>query len=378
MIIFQVMGMRSNKFGGIERFMLTLASKLQEKKHQLIIIYESMPTSSFYIDSLQNYGAEIIILSSRGKKVFYFIRHFTKLLITYKPEIIHCHFDPAGYLALTVAWILRVKGRYRTIHGMLSNMKNEEIQSKRKLKLKTIIFKHLMYNLSTQLFSVSEEIRIQYGQIFGENAKIKTLYLGVNNIVYNKQLSREKYGLPLNKLIIGCVAFHDSIKGVDLLLEAIAYIRVSYPELNDFLVCQIGSGTKEQTEKLKTLVNTLHIESSILWLGLQDNVPELLSAFDIYCQPSRSEGIPLSIMEASIAQLPVVATKVGGIPEVVKDGVTGFLVTKGNVKQLGDKLYALLINESDRKSMGRQAKLYSEKTFNIEFQVNKLLAYYSI
>jgi len=231
-----------------------------------------------------------------------------------------------------------------------------------------------MYRLSTKIFSVSEAIKMRFGQIFSDNTKIETVYQGVDDIIYLKQIAREKYGMP-DKIIMACVAFHGHIKGIDILLEAISYLKYNYGH-NDFLLYQIGGGDENVSLKLRNLASKLNITDLVNWMGQQDNVPEILSASDIYCQPSRSEGIPLSIMEASIASLPIVASRVGGIPEAVADGITGFLVPSENAFLFAEKLHFLLSNEKERNRLGENARQFAKENFVIQRQVKKLLSLY--
>ena len=122
----------------------------------------------------------------------------------------------------------------------------------------------------------------------------------------------------------------------------------------------------------------MHISDYIRWIGVIDTVPELLSACDIYCQPSRSEGIPLSIMEASLANIPTIGTRVGGIVESVRDGVTGILIDKENPQQLADTMEYLINSESLRIQMGNAARNYARQKFQLKSNVTNLLRHYGI
>jgi glycosyltransferase involved in cell wall biosynthesis len=371
MNIIHVMGMRSSKFGGLERFMLSLGKELHALNHKLILIYEEIPSSKFFVEELKMNGVEIIALPARGISILNFSLTFSKLLLKYNPSIVHCHFNPAGYSALVLSWLFRVKHRYRTLHGMIS-VKNVEVINQNEIPFKTRVLIKLMYRITTKIFCVSDVIKTRFGQIFKENSKISTIYLGVEDNNYNKQISRIKYNMP-DKRIIACVAFHGHIKGIDILLEALAYLKINYRHDN-FMLYQIGGGDENITQKLKNQATELNISQLIIWMGQQDNVPEILCAADIYCQPSRSEGIPLSIMEASIASLPVIASNVGGIAEAVDDGNTGFLIPKEDPILLAEKLHYLLSYEEQRVRMGENAKQLAINKFVIHQQIKKFIS----
>ena len=187
-----------------------------------------------------------------------------------------------------------------------------------------------------------------------------------------------KYTLAMDRIKIANVAYHNPVKGVDILLKAID-ILVHKKQIVNFQIVQIGGGQNpEQTEALHQLEAQLHISDYIRWIGVIDTVPELLSACDIYCQPSRSEGIPLSIMEASLANIPTIGTRVGGIVESVRNGVTGILIDKENPQQLAEAMEYLINSESLRIQMGNAAGNHARQKFQLKSNVTNLLRHYGI
>lgn len=144
-------------------------------------------------------------------------------------------------------------------------------------------------------------------------------------------------------------------------------------DCTDFFVCQIGIDPLDPCNKdfiyecdQKGLTYLIH------WMGIHNDVPGLLAGMDIYCQPSRSEALGLSIIEAGMASLPVVGSRVGGIPEIVVDGFNGFLFEGANSKHLAECLFKLIKNPELRKTMGRNSKEYMMTYFNIQKQVSAM------
>lgn len=131
----------------------------------------------------------------------------------------------------------------------------------------------------------------------------------------------------------------------------------------------------DEEEKLLTLARSYDLESNIISIGIRNDIADILAITDIYTQPSRTEGISLSIMEAMSASLPVVATNIGGIPEVVVDGFTGCLIEKENANDLADKLEKLIANSDLRKELGTNGKIKS-KEFSLITSVKKLIKIY--
>lgn len=112
-----------------------------------------------------------------------------------------------------------------------------------------------------------------------------------------------------------------------------------------------------------------------MW-GLRDDVESIMAATDVYCQPSRSEGIPLSLMEAGMASVPVVATRVGGIPEVAFNGENAFLCESEKYEEIGQRLNELISDSLKRERMGRKGRQITSEKFNIEKQAASLVEIY--
>lgn len=143
--------------------------------------------------------------------------------------------------------------------------------------------------------------------------------------------------------VAGTLARLDAIKGLDVLLSAAAAV----PEID---VTIIGDGP--EGGPLRSLADDLGLAGRVSFTGWSSSPRDLLSKFDIFVLPSRGEGLPLSILEAMFAELPVVATDVGSVSEAVDDGVTGILVPPDDARALGDALRTLAVNPELRKRMG--------------------------
>ena len=120
----------------------------------------------------------------------------------------------------------------------------------------------------------------------------------------------------------------------------------------------------------------LGIGHRVILAGLQEQVRPYLDAMDVYLMTSEHEGLPLALLEAMSRKLPVVATAVGGIPEVVQDGLTGYLVTSGDVAGLARSTSLLLADSGRKSSMGRAGRLRVEEKFNIKRMVAEIEATY--
>lgn len=182
--------------------------------------------------------------------------------------------------------------------------------------------------------------------------------------------------MPNDKISICCIAYHDPIKGIDVLADAVHILKYKL-NVKNFIIYQVGGALyPEYEKKLLGLLTRLHIEDELVFLGLRNDVDKILSGCDIYCQPSRSEGIPLSIMEAMIAKLPVVATNVGGIPEAAHHDDTALLCEKDSPTALAQNLKIMIENEAKRLEYGKRGHMRALKDFSLSTQVERLINLY--
>lgn len=171
----------------------------------------------------------------------------------------------------------------------------------------------------------------------------------------------ERLGFSGQKIVIGCTGRLDAMKGHDILLRAIAQIE-------GVRVVILGEGG--QRTDLEKLAVDLGISDRVDLPGWVDNPRDWLLQFDIFAMPSRSEGFPLAIVEAMLAALPVVATRVGSIPEAVTHGETGLLVDQDDVEGLAAALQHLKEDCQLRLRFGRRGQDIARRQFTVERMVN--------
>ena len=158
------------------------------------------------------------------------------------------------------------------------------------------------------------------------------------------------------------IGFNIRIKGFDILVKSIQSLMDSNRLKNDIIVLVIGiSENSEDSNSLRQLIAEAELNRKIMSLGIRNDINDILNISDIYLQPSRTEGLSLSIMEALNYSLPVIGTRVGGIPEIVHEGENGYLFEKENVEELADRIEILVNNREVREMMGRKSKVISSR-----------------
>ena len=177
---------------------------------------------------------------------------------------------------------------------------------------------------------------------------------------------RHELCLTPDDCIIGSVGRLEPAKGHLYLLEAIARLLPRWPQTQCVIV---GEGRLHET--LLQHAKRLGLNDHVHIAGFQDDVPRFLEAFDIFTLPSLTEGIPFALLEACACAKPVVASRVGGVPEVITDGQDGLLVEPGDIPGLASAINTLLSDRKLATCLGEQAKLNMAEHFSLAEMVNR-------
>jgi glycosyltransferase involved in cell wall biosynthesis len=208
---------------------------------------------------------------------------------------------------------------------------------------------------------VLESLRNVYG-----NKSYPMIPNGIPVSVYNNPKIggnewRKREGFKTDDVIFACVARLAPPKNQPLLLEAFLHGPASDSKAQLLLV---GSG--EWKFELEKKIHLYGLQKKVRLLGYRTDIPEVLGAVDVFVLPSEWEGNPLCVMEAMAAGKPIIATRVGGIPDLVEDGLSGLLIPPNNENALTKALDKLLQNKSMRQKMGRYASQLASARFDIE------------
>lgn len=197
---------------------------------------------------------------------------------------------------------------------------------------------------------------------FGLESKTKILH----NFIDPKEYMVEPATWPTfkdKKHLVGFVGALLEIKGIEYFIEAAAEILKKQPETGFIIV----GGEKEEgyLEKLEQKVKKLALKSHFLFAGHRDDIPNIMASFDVLVVPSLEEPFGYVNIEAGASGVPVVASRVGGIPEIIVDGETGFLFEAKDSRQIAEKVCLLLDDQELRESFGRAAKERVQKEFSV-------------
>ena len=221
----------------------------------------------------------------------------------------------------------------------------------------------LTRNLPDRIVCVSEAVK----QVVMERERVKEdrvvmIRNGVETLPETGESSvdlRKELGIGEDDLVVGMVAnFNRSVKGVSLFLDAVPEIVKAVPAARFLL---IGRGKEEQT--LRDKARTMGIETYVRFAGYRKDIHRCYAIMDISALTSFSEGLSITLLESMRCGLPVVATRVGGNPEVVVEGETGYLVPAGDVPAFASRTVTLLLDRELRKKMGEEGRRRVERHF---------------
>jgi glycosyltransferase involved in cell wall biosynthesis len=371
--VIYVMGMNSYKYGGLERFIISLGKILYRNNVDLVLIYNSLPNSNEFLNDLKTQNIRLLV-SDALRPVSLF-----KVLITlfhsYEVLAIHSHFQP--WFSTVFGWFLGCKKRYVTLHSMLTDKNALAVNNYQNLSLLSKTHRFLLNTFTTKFLPVSVKTLQQYTNIFPSvKEKIQLFYLGIEPNSYDRKTVRVNLKFNDDTIYIGCAAFASSIKGIDVLIDAISILKTSYFK-NNLKFCLFGLDDKiNYTKEMKERTKQLNIESNIIWFGIRNDIPELLPAMDIYVQPSRSEALPFTIMEAGTVGLACVGSDVGGVSEILIPDQTGLLFQRENKEELAAQLLKLIENEDLRIQLGKALKMHVLKNFNMNYQAEAMSKLY--
>jgi len=205
--------------------------------------------------------------------------------------------------------------------------------------------------------------------------RVTTIHNGINPDYFERTLdraaARQQLGLPINSLIIGGIGRLDHAKGFNTLIDAAAILVNNHPTLQ---IALAGKGPLRQS--LQEQATHLGIANRVHFLGFCPDIRIVHAAIDIFAMPSRCEALPYALLEAMSAELPSVATDVGGVAEVIQPNQTGHLVPQQNPSALASALQPLLTNQNLRQQMGQAARQRVIQHFNEPTMIDNTLKIY--
>lgn len=303
-------------------------------------------------------GVRIVRLSSLSREIapvrdLAALVRLTRLIRERRPEIVHTHTAKAGAIGRLAA-VLAGGGRPIVLHTFHGHVLRGYFGPLRTLAFR--VLERLLARVTTKLVAVSPEVRdelVSLGVAPAEKFAVVRLGIELDERVrsFDRAETRRQLSLSPESLLVGWVGRMTAVKRVPDLLEAFRQLRDRGVEAT---LCLVGDGPDR--ESLEQQAKALGVIRHCIFLGYQEEMGRWFEAFDVFALPSANEGTPVSAIEALAAGCPVVATRVGGVPDVIEDGETGFLVDAGDTDALAERLAELAADPGLRTRLGRNGR----------------------
>jgi len=356
--------------GGMENGIVNLINEMPADKARHTII--SLTYKTDFAKRLKRNDVDVYEINKRpGNDLNAFFQLY-KLLRKIKPDIVHSRNHPTT----EIPFIAKLAGVRAVVHGEHGRDVHDIDGSNKKYRL----LKRLVNPFVDHYICVSKDLSGWLENDIGIHGdKITQIYNGVDSIKFSppedKTEIRKKLGIKESSCIFGTVGRLEKIKGHIFLVEG---FNKHLGKLSDHNTsCQliiIGKGGEK--DACQEIIESSGIQDVVSLPGAMDNVNEWLRCIDVFVLPSLGEGISNTILESMSTGLPVIATYVGGNPELVNDGETGVLVEPQNAESLASAMLKYAENTSLRAQHGTAARQEVDKKYSMEAMVKQYLHVY--
>ena len=377
-IVLQFLLYSPRVYSGLDRLMVETTELANENGLTSVCVYtDTMEYMPQLQRDIENAGGivELVRSSNLMQDIWYLYKK-------YRPIVVDTHFVNKVKLWTCIFSLLFGAKHYTHMHSLLGEDIHEYVKKKGYIKRILLgMYYWTMTKLSQRVFCISQAITQQYRKwSYGACTNVETLYIGTQLITpsYAREDARKLLQLPCDRTIITNISAIEHIKGIDTILQALALLRQREIEVVFAHIGGLRSNTQEQqqyADSLKQLAVELGVENNVVWLGRRTDVQDILPMADVYVHPSRSEGLGSALLEASVAGLPLVGSRVGGIPEIVRSEVNGRLVDPDDAEQMADAIEQVLLK---KQSYGEQAKKLVCQNFDQLKQARVMLKLYDL
>jgi glycosyltransferase involved in cell wall biosynthesis len=351
--------------GGSERQLYLLLKHMDLSIVEPMVVVFNPSTLTDYADAIRVLGIKVLELPasirSVPKRLYWLLRLFRQQ----EPDIVQSWSTPDNPYAALSGFLANVPVRIGSLRNSLYN-RNFRTLSPLAQKMTIYSAPYLLVNAE----SIRQELidnQYQSSRIFLLDNCVE-IPSAINEVDLPEDFSGDIR-------LVGTVGNIRRNKNIHIFVEGIANLIDRFPELRGIIVGQPLPDEMDYYKQVQEMIITKGLSDRVFFLGFRDDAPQLVSKFDIFCLLSESEGSPNVILEAMAAGRPVIATNTSGIPDLVKDGVNGYLVPVGDSDAFAHALEKLLSNPNIEK-MGVEGRKKVESMFTCQQKAAQLLNIY--
>lgn len=358
------------EFGGAQRFIYELVTRLEPEKYEILVATGKSQSGDF-LKSLneKNINTRTLLFLRRGINPIFDALGIIELMRTidrFKPDYLHLNSSKAGVLG-SIAGLKVKKVIYRTGGWSFNDpwpfWKKKLFIAAEKI---TAGFKDVIVVNNKNDHEQAVKLKIR------PKEKLELIHNGIDALKIEflpKDKARLRLKVSQAEFIIGTIANFYPAKGLKYLIEAIKLLTDGIRQTANSRIKLAIIGDGEERLDLESRIKDYGLEKDIILLGRVQEAFKYIKALDVFVLPSVKEGFPWTILDAMAAKLPIIATSVGALPEIIDNGKNGILVEPKNPQQLAEAIKQLLENERTRQELGIQA----HQTVLFKFPIEKMV-----
>ncbi len=354
-----------SNWGGAQKYVYDVATNLPKDKFDISVLLGGLPGqgNSELKNQLDSAGIKTVVLKNSQRdidagKEFSLLFELIKIFRRERPDVVHLNSSKMGLVGAFAGRIAGVKKIVFTGHGWAFNEDRNLLS-----KIFFRIFHILTILLSHKTIAVSEITKKQISWPF--NRKIIVIRNGLREINFkDKKTAQESLAVKTsgNPVWIGTISELHKNKGLKYAIEAVS-------KMKNVIFVIIGEG--EEREKLEKLISKLGAKNKVFLAGRVESASTYLKAFDIFTLTSITEALPYVLLEAGFASLSVIASNVGGIPEIIKNNETGILVRPKDSEEIKNHIEYLIKNPEKARILGQSLKEKIGREFKLKDMIEK-------
>ena len=322
-------------------------------------------------EELRKLPVSLTVISEQTFSPMGIAYRLAKALLKIRPDVVHTHKYKDSFIGTLVARSLGIPYVVRIVHGL-----PEPFMGLRNAKMVAYTAADRLMTdwLVDRVVAVSSDIEKVLIGLYGSN-RVSCIHNGIDleavRVTTSREAFRRKWQIPEDAVVIGTVGRLVPVKGHAILLEATRILQAS---IGNVALVLVGDGPLRKD--LEANAKRLGLEKSVIFAGQQDQSYDFMNMMDVFVLPSLHEGIPMVVLEALALQRPVVATRVGGIPEVISHDICGKLVESGDAGDLAKGLKELIEMPDRARAFAMEGRRQVEQEYSANTMANRTAEMY--
>lgn len=354
--------------GGAESLMLPLLKSLQSRVEDPRVCVLYVRGGNPMAVELEKMGVPVDLVPVRNLHDLGGIQRLYQYIRQLRPDMIHTQLETSNILGALIGRLLGIRS-VATMHTL-------DVQAgKLRKRLRNWVHWKALNTLTSRVIFVSEFTRQHFIRLGFRESRLVTLYNGIETRLFGQNAARPSkahlLGVPENAVIASTVAVLREPKGIQHMLRAMPALLAQLPGLY-----YVVAGDGAYRLPLETLARELGVAGRVLFLGQRSDIPNILAASDLFVYPTLQDALPTALLEAMASGVPIVASRVDGVPEILEDGVSGLLVPPADAPALAAACLRLLCDEALVGQLTVAARRTIEERFSIQRQSGLLLDLY--